>query len=311
MAQSVTPAVLAGALTSFRTVFNGAFEAAMSGLAGAWRNIAMEVQSNSAIEQHVWLGTVPQMVDVTSGDFQVEHLYAFDYSITNATWKSYFEVPRSFFEDDKLALVRPKIAQLAQEAARHPGQLLFNLPISNPLAFDGVALIADTRVIGRSANVDNQIAGSGTTVAQFQADLAAAGAQMMLFQDDQGRPMGLQGNWIMVPPALRQTAFQALNANQGAGLVNIVAPPGSVLGAEEGYRIIVNHQLTDANDWFLCHVQDGFSPFIYQTRIPPSLEPLTEGTDAAIRADRFLFGVRARYQVGVGDPRHIVKTTNT
>src|SRR4030065_404714 len=98
MAQSVTPAVLAGALTSFRTVFNGAFEAAMSGPAGGGRRTPAG-------------GRVP---------------------------------------------------------AGPPAQLLFNLPISNPLAFDAVALIADTRVIGRSANIDNQIAGTGTTGAPFQ-----------------------------------------------------------------------------------------------------------------------------------------------
>jgi phage major head subunit gpT-like protein len=123
--------------------------------------------------------------------------------------------------------------------------------------------------------------------------------------------MGLNGNWIMVPPQLRQVAYQALNANQGAGLNQIVAPPLSVLGAEEGYRIIVNHLLTDVNDWYLLHVADGVSPFIYQTRIPPTFEPLLEGTDVAIRMSRFLYGVRARYEVGVGDPRHIVKVTNT
>jgi len=311
MAQSVTPALVAGALTTFRTIFNNVFDAAAN--LQPWRGIAMEVPSTSDTETHHWLGSVPAMVDVTHDVLQVESLYAFDYSIQNLTYKAAFEVPRSFFEDDKLGLVTPKINQLALEAARHPGQLLFQIPVNNPLAFDGVALIADTRVIGRSANVDNQVAGGSdpTVVANFQLQIAAATALMMLFQDDQGRPMSAIGNVIMVPPALRQVAYQALNANQAAALNQLVAPPTGVIGSNEGFTIVVNPYLTDANDWYLLSVANGFAPFIYQERIRPTLEPLTNGSEYAIVNDKFVYTVRARYNVGVGDPRHIVRITNT
>ena len=311
MAQSVTPALVAGALTTFRTIFNNVFDAAAN--LQPWRGIAMEVPSTSDTETHHWLGSVPAMVDVTHDVLQVESLYAFDYSIQNLTYKAAFEVPRSFFEDDKLGLVTPKINQLALEAARHPGQLLFQIPANNPLAFDGVALIADTRVIGRSANVDNQVAGGSdpTVVANFQLQIAAATALMMLFQDDQGRPMSAIGNVIMVPPALRQVAYQALNANQAAALNQLVAPPTGVIGSNEGFTIVVNPYLTDANDWYLLSVANGFAPFIYQERIRPTLEPLTNGSEYAIVNDKFVYTVRARYNVGVGDPRHIVRITNT
>jgi phage major head subunit gpT-like protein len=309
MAVSVTPELVTGALTTFRTIFNEAFDAASN--LQPWRGIAMEVQSTGETETHHWLGTVPSMIDVTHDTLQVENLYAFDYSITNNTYKAAFEVPRSFFEDEKLGLVTPKIRQLAEEAARHPGQLIFQQVVTNPLAFDGVAFIADTRTIGASANIDNQIAGTGTSVAQFQTDLAAATAQMMLFQDDRGRPMSGIGNVIMVPPALRQVAYQALNTNQAAALNQMVAPPTGVIGSNEGFQIVVNPYLTDTNDWYLLRVSGGFAPFIYQTRVAPTLEPLVEGSANAILNDTFVYTVRARYNCGVGDPRHIVKTTNT
>lgn len=308
MAQSVTPGLVAGALTTFRTIFNSAFNAATN--LQPWRGIAMEVQSTSDTETHNWLDTVPQMVDVTHSVLEVENLYAFDYSIQNNTYKAAFEVPRAFFEDEKLGLVTPKIQQLAQEAARHPGQLIFQQAVNNPLAFDGVALIADTRVIGRSANIDNNIAGSGVTVANMQTDLGTATSTMMLFQDDAGRPMSSIGNVIMVPPALRQTAYQALNTDQGAALNQLVAPPSGVIGSNEGFTIIVNPYLTDLTDWYLMRVGDGFAPFIYQTRVAPSLESLADGSAQAIVNDKFIYTVRARYNVGVGDPRHIIRVVN-
>ena len=309
MAITVTPAVVAGALTNFRSLFNNAFEAALN--LQPWRGIAMEVNSTSDTETYSWLGNVPVMTDVTHDKLQLENLYAMDYSLQNLTYKAAFTVPRSYFEDEKLGMVTPKIQQLAQEAARHPGQLIFQAIVTNGLAFDGTAMIADTRVIGRSANIDNQIAGTGTSVAQFQTDLGAATAQMMLFQDDQGRPMGTVGNVIMVPPGLRQVAYQALNTNQAAALNQMVAPPGAVIGSNEGFTIVVNPYLTDANDWYLISVDMGHAPFIYQTRVSPTLEPLTDGSVNAIVNDDFVYTVRARYAIGYGDPRHIVRTTNT
>ncbi len=311
MSVSVTPELVAGALTNFRSIFSNRFDQAIA--QQAWPRIAMPVESNSDKETHVWLGTPPQMVDVTHDTLQVEGLYANDYSIQNLTWKSAVEVPRPFFEDEKLNLVTPRIRQLAARAAAHPGKLIFQLVVNNPLAFDGVALIADTRTIGRSANIDNQIAGGSdpTVVANFQAQLAAATAQMMLFQDDQGEPMGNIGNVIMLPAALRQVAYQALNAQQTPGSIATVAPPDQVVGSPDGYQIIVNPYLTDTNDWYLLNVRDGAAPFIYQTRIAPGFEDLGPGSLPAILNDKFIFTVRARYNTGVADPRDIVKTTNT
>lgn len=305
----VTSDFLAGVLTNFRVGFSQAFDAAAN--LQPWREIAMEVQSTGDIESHNWLGTVPQMVDVTRGELQVEGLYSFQYNLQNRTFKSAIEVQRKVFEDDKLGTVQPRLAQLGLEAARHPGQLLFQLFTSGGLAFDGTAFFADTRVIGRSANIDNQLAGTGVTVAAFQADLAAARAQMRLFQDDQGRPMNLVGNTIVVPPALEQSAFQALNANQGS--ITQPAIPATADGSFQasGYLVMVNPFLTDANDWYLLHRNGQFRPFVFQTRIAPSLEGITNpNSDEGILRDRFIYTARARYEVGYGDPRYAVKTTN-
>jgi phage major head subunit gpT-like protein len=199
---------------------------------------------------------------------------------------------------------------LTLEAARHPGELIYSQLAANPLAFDGVALFADTRVIGRSANVDNSLAGTGVTVAALQTDLAAAVAAMSLFQDDKGRPMGLIGDTLIVPSALKQPFYQALNANQG-NINQPVAPPGTNYEAG-GYQVILNPYATDANDWFLVAANGGpIKPFIFQDRIKPAMEGITNPeTESGIIRDRFLYTVRARYNVGVSDPRYFVRTVN-
>lgn len=309
----VTADFLAGVMTNFRAEFQRAFDAANN--AAPWHDLATEVQSNTDTETIQWLGTVPQMVDTTKKDLEMKGLEAFNYSISNLTFKAAIEVQRSTFEDDKLNLIRPRLEQLGQEAARHPGQLIMQLPVTNGLAFDGTAFIADTRVIGLSANIDNNMAstGSGTTLAGFQADLAAARALLRSFQDDQGRPMNNVGNVIMVPPALEQLAYMAMNIQFPAASPNvgpaIPATQDGVIRAN-GYAIYVNPFLTDANDWYLMSVDGANKPFIYQTRLAPTLENVLDGTEYAVVRDRYIYSVRARYNVGYGDPRRVVRIVN-
>src|SRR3990172_3369048 len=96
----VTTDILAAALTNFRATFQSSFDAARN--LAPWRDVALEIQSQSLIESHNWLGTVPQMVDVTKGDAQAEGLFSFNYSIQNNVYKAVIEVQRSVFEDERL-----------------------------------------------------------------------------------------------------------------------------------------------------------------------------------------------------------------
>ena len=299
---------LAGVRTGFRSLFQSAFEAAS--LQAPWRELALPVTSTGQIESYDWLGTVPVMVDVTNGDIQVEGLGNYSQSITNLTYKAAIEVARAAFEDDKLNLISPRVQQLGEEAGRHPGQLIFALFESGGLAFDATAFFADTRVIGRSANVDNIVSGAygAGTVAEFQAGIAAGRAQMRLFQDDQGRPMNVSPNVIVVPPALEQACFQALT--DAGRAVNAPAVPATADGAFRlaGYTVLVNPDLTTTDDWYMFYTSGATRPFIYQERVAPALEGLTTPeTESGIVRDRFLYSVRARYAVGYGDPRYAVK----
>lgn len=310
----VTSDFLASVLTGFRSGFSTDFAAATN--LQPWRDIAMKIDSNGDTETHAWLGTPPKMVDVSKQEAQIEGLHPFSYTLTNREFEAVIEVKRSTLQDDKLNTIRPRIAQLGLEAARHPGELIFQSMISGGLAFDGVAFFADTRVIGKSGNIDNQIAGGSdpTAVANFQLQLAAARAQMRLFQDDQGRPMNLVGNTIIVPPGLEQVAYQAIAGSLSAG--GVIAPviPATATGAVEvgGYLIMVNPYLTDVNDWYLLHRNGAFRPFVYQEREAPQLWGSTDpNTEAGIIKRRFLYAVYGRYEVGYGDPRYAVKITNT
>jgi len=304
---------LSGLLTNFRAIFEQDFQAAMA--FQSWSDISMRMQSDTETESYNWFGTVPVMEDVTHGSPTLGGLGKYNFSITNNVYKAALEVARTAIEDDKLGLVQPRLRQLGPEAARHPGELIFKLfkTGTTDLAFDGTAFFANTRVIGNSANIDNLAAGTGTTVAQFQADLATIRATMLRFQDDQGRPMNLRPNTLVVPPELTQVAYQALNTNLGNAKQDVPVPSatdGKFQAA--GYTVIENPYLTDTNDWYALHIDGAIRPFIFQDRLRPSLEGITSPTsETGVLLDKFIYTVRARYNVGYGDPRYAVKVVNT
>jgi len=308
----VSSQFLEGVLTNFQALFAREFQAA-SALQG-WRELAMPISSDGEQNTYEWFGTVPLMGDVTHGSPVISGLNEYNFSVVNSDFQAVIEVQRKALERDRLNLITPRIQQLGQEAAMHPGRLIFNLFETPGNAFDGAAFFANTRVIGASANVDNILVGTGTTVAQVQTDLAAARAQMRLYQDDQGRPMNLIGNTIVVHPDIEQIMWQALNVQQ-AGLQNNSAIPASISGVFSGqsYRIVVNPQLTDANDWYLLHIGGpAFRPFVLQTEKMPVLESDTNpDTRENILNRDFIYSVYGRYAVAVTDPRLAIRTTNS
>lgn len=301
---------LNGVLTSFRALFASNFEAAQ-GLQG-WNNLAIPMDSDGELNTYTWFGNVPKMEDVSHDVVTIRNLPDYNFSITNKEWQAAIEVERVAMERDKLNLVTPRIGQLALEAARHPGELIFSLFESNPTTFDGTAFFANSHTV---ATFDNLLAGSGVTVAQFQDDLGAASAAIALHQDDKGRAMNLVGNVIVVPPALWVTAWRALNANLATNGVDRGMPPASPNGMVNagGYTIIRNPFLTDATDWYLL-VDGGPTqkPFIYQVEKTPVVESdVNPNSREAIIQRTFLYSVYGRYNVGVTDPRFGAKIVNT
>lgn len=303
---------LASVLTQFRGTFNDLFPAAVG--AQVWPRLVMEVTSNTKTETHQWLGTVPKMQETTKNPLVIGGLEAYSYTMPNREFTGGFEVERNIFEDDKLGLIRPKISQLAQEPARHTSELVLSLFEDNPTAFDGTAFFANTRAIGKSANIDNILSGNyDGSIAEVHAGLDAARAQMRKFQDDHGRPYNLIGNVLVIPTELEGLFWRALNRSAGDGVNTPPQPADGSAGfwSASGYLVVVNPYLTSATDWYYLHVGgEGMRPFIFQNRMAPRMEGITNPDDSyVIENGKFLYTARDRKAVGVGDPRLAIKLT--
>lgn len=307
----VTSDFLAGVLTTFRALFEREFHAAAN--LQAWRDLVMPFDIDGEIGTYEWLGTVPKMEDVTGKTASIRGLLEDNFSLASREYQAVIEVSRTALERDRLGLIRPRVGQLALEAARFPGEQIFDLVRANANAYDGAAFFGDTRVIGESANIDNQRAGTGTTIAQIQTDLASNIGVMRLFQDDRGRPMNLVPNLIMVPTAMEQPMWQALNRTPGDNVNTPVKPAGSNVWTASGYRVVTNPYLTDVNNWYLFYIGGPAErPFLLQMEKAPVLESDTDpNTRENILKRNFLYSVYGRWAVAMTDPRFGILITNT
>ena len=274
-----------------RTVFFEAYEAAP----GDWGRISTVVPSEHDTEKYAWLGSVPKV-----REFKDERvpagLLAHDYSIKNKTWEASIAVDRAAFEDDEYGQIKIRVQELAQEVKRHQDELVFGMVKDGfaALCYDGQYFFNTDHAEGDSGTQSNK----GTSALSASA-LQSAFTVMMKFKDDKGKPMGIVPDTLVVPPDLKWTATELLES---------VYAPEVVSGKTDTRRnvlsgvveLIVSPYLTDTNDWFLLSTRRIVKPVIFQSRVPIEFAALEGESEAGFMRDQFVYGVRARYNVGYG-----------
>lgn len=304
----VTSDFVSALTTTVKGDFHREYEAATA--VEGWRELAMVVPSSTESVTQYWLSAVPGMQDVTHDALRLKDMDNFDWTLTDKTYKAGFDVSRRAIEDDQLGWIPVRVANLAQEAAAHPGRLLFGQirdgNTSAVTTFDGGNLFSTHTIGGQT--IDNDLTGASTVAAGISNALQA----MMAFKDEEGREMGLAPNIIVVPPSLNQETYAALNASQASLPTTIgpLVPAASNNGVwkSAGYTVVINPFETDASAFYMFYSRGAMKPFIYQERVSPSLEAVdSPESESGVLRDKFIYSVRARYVVGPADPRHAIR----
>ncbi|MEX2155108.1 MAG: Mu-like prophage major head subunit gpT family protein [Gemmatimonadaceae bacterium] len=151
-----------GLTTGFKTLFNGAFQAAES----FWNRVATEVPSGTKTETYAWLGMSTRFKEWL-GERVVQNLGQHGFSITNKDFENTVGVKRSDIEDDTYGVYSPLFKQLGYDAAVHPDELVFDLlkNAHQTLGYDGQNFFdTDHPVVdaaGAVQNVANYVTGAG------------------------------------------------------------------------------------------------------------------------------------------------------
>ncbi len=248
--------------------------------------LAFRVDSNSANEEHAWLGAIPRMREWIGGR-GAHQMREFSFVIANAPYESTIEIHEDDLTADKTGQLQARLGELAASALELPAERLSALIADGESAvcYDGQYYFDTDHAIGEATGQSNDIVQTVTTataptVAEFRDAVLAAVQQIHTFKDDRGRPVNTSARSfdVMVPVPFFAVAMQALTMpviSDGTGAVTNVLP------SLDGYtfRPVVNPRLDWTTKFAVFRADGRAKPFILQERKPLRATVLGEGSD--------------------------------
>lgn len=282
---------LGGLFLNLKTTFHKAFDAAPS----TWPKIAMKVPSTAGQNDYAWLANFPRMRKWV-GEKMIKALEGFKYTIVNDDWEATVEVDRNDIEDDQLGIYAPQAQMAGFSAKQLPDEIVYDLVNSGFTAkcYDGKAFFATDHKVGK-----NTFSNKGTaaltiaTLAGAMASYGAARTAMKKFADEDGRPLNIIPNILLVGPALEDIARALVTVDKLED-----GKPNPYKGTAE---VVVDARLTSDTAWFLLDTTKPVKPFIYQERKAPSFVSQTSlEADDVFTRKKYKFGAEARAAGGYG-----------
>ncbi|MDW7749147.1 Mu-like prophage major head subunit gpT family protein, partial [Halomonas sp.] len=205
-------------------------------------------------------------------------------------------VDRNNIEDDNLGIYAPQAQMAGFSAKQLPDEIVMDL-VNEGFAsqcYDGQYFFDTDHPVGEgSVSNKGTVALSVATQAAAQASYGAARTAMRKFKDEDGRPLNITPNVLLVPPALEDIA-RALVTNDRLE----DGKPNPYKGTAE---VVVDARLTSDTAWFLLDTTKPVRPFIYQERKKPVFVQQTEmNSDNVFLAKKYRFGAEARAAGGYG-----------
>jgi phage major head subunit gpT-like protein len=282
----ITPAVLQALQTSFSKIFGAAFRSRPTPLLAT---LAMTVRSTTKTQTYGWMSPLFAMRKWI-GPRVVQNLRANSYIIENEPYEATLAVDRDEIEDDQLGLFDTRVAELAYVGSRLPEQLILAALNAGEtgLGFDGLAMFSASHTLDPA----------GTQSNLFQTDFTPAGwafvrATMQSYTGENGEPLGINPNLVVIPPEYEFMAKHIFNAE---------SVPGGGSNVQRGEaRYLVVPELAGTTDWYAFDTTQPIKPFIFQLRKAVQLVSKTAVTDDNVFWQKeFVWGVDGRAGVGYG-----------
>ena len=292
----VNATAISNIFVNLKTTFNRVFDATPS----TWQKIAMLVPSGTRTNDYKWLSNFPRMKK-WMGDKAIKSLAAFNYTITNDDFEATVEVDRNDIEDDLLGIYAPQAEMAGYSAKQLPDEIIYDL-VNGVFAnncYDGQYMCDTDHPVTDKNGVVQSVSNKGTaklvatTQAAAIASLGAARTAMKKFTDDEGRPLNISPEILLVPPALEDIANVLMNNDR--------LDDGKANPYKGTLQVVCDARLTSDTAWFLLDTSKPVKPFIYQERKAPVFVQQTDpqAVDVFMRK-KFKFGAEARCAGGYG-----------
>jgi phage major head subunit gpT-like protein len=266
--------------------------------------IATTINTTLPSQKYAWLGAAPPMREFID-ERRPQGLSPYSVTIEDKVFEASIAVDRRALEDDQLDLIRLRVRDLAGRVASHRQQIVVEALAGGftGLGYDGVSLFNSSHPV------------PGGTYSNRSTDALSAGSlatginQMMTVPDDSGTPLGISPDTLVVGPKLQWAALELVESPVVVYKGNVTDNASSTpyKNAFQGrLNVVVSPFLTAASDdyWFLMDTKRPIKGLILQQRsdVPVEFTALdnSNGSESAWMRDRYHFGVRGRYNVGLG-----------
>ncbi len=216
----------------------------------------------------------------------------FAYQLENEPYELTVGVDRDDIEDEQLGVYNPLFDEMGRNAKKWPDQVLktaLQAGTTN-LGFDGVAFFSTAHPLNSGGNQSNNF----TTTALTATNFGTVRAAMMAYTGEDGEPLGVMPNTLIVPPQLEDTANSIVTASVGAsGATNVQKGQANV--------VVVPELANQGTTWYLADTSNAIKGLVWQVRKAPEFVAKTELTDDNVFFQKqFIWGVDARGVAGYG-----------
>lgn len=239
------------------------------------------------------------------GDRAYNNITEYTHEFEAKNYENSVKVRKEEILEDNLGIFTGVLENLGAQARKHPDDLIVTLLQNGNtgLCYDGQYFF-DTDHPSVKGSTGTQQNYWSSSKALTVANVAAVRAAMMAFLGDDGRPLGVRPNCIVVPPALEHTARQIAKTKfmvntagdtPAAGAATMENPWVGV------YEVIVMPELAGADTtWYLADTSHRASPIIVVENEGIISEFLGSGSEHTFKTREFLYGVSWRGTAGYG-----------
>jgi phage major head subunit gpT-like protein len=289
-------------LTYLFNNFNLAFQDAYKETATWYDTIATTKQSTTEQETYAWASRVAQLREWI-GERQARSVGTYAQTIKNKDFEDTIEVDRNKILDDQYGVYDFPMKDLGRAARKWPDTLLLSVLQNgqSQIAYDGSNFFDTTHpidVYGGQVTAGTQQNYWASGQALTFDNYLNVRATMMAYKGEDGLPLGVVPNLLVVPPQLEVIAKLICEgdfvAPQTLNSITQVGPNQNVLKGTA--KVLVIPELANQPAaWYLMDVSKAIKPFIFQQRQAPQTITLRDNANENVfKRKKYVFGVDVR-----------------
>ena len=282
----ITSQSFQGVYTGFSILYDQAYNESPV----QYERIVMKVPSATRESTYAWLGQIPNMKEWI-GSREAQNIIAHDYTIKNKIYELTIQIPVNDIADDQIGVYSPVVSEMGMSAKKHPDSIVFDLLGHGfqEKCYDKMPFFSEKHPYNKGHDTWSNMGTKKLNAASY----AEARCKMMTVMGDNGRPLNIVPDLLVVSPQNEAVARELLFADLIAGSTNVNKATCELL--------VVPELSAYPEQWYLLCTKRYIKPLIFQEREKPKLVCKNKDTDDNVFFDdQVIYGIKGRYNVGFG-----------